>query len=126
VVVAADPILDYGTGVLKSFEAMAMDALVLERSDDALDHAILPRRARRDELLPQPIALNQGHIATAGVDQPVGGYITVLRQPSAIFSNNLDSSDLEEFRSACLRTTACRQLLRWYGSFHPSPCRRFA
>ena len=47
-VVEADPITEYATGVLQGLEAVAMNALVLERSDDPFDHAVLFGRIRGD------------------------------------------------------------------------------
>lgn len=43
VIVELDPIRDYAAGVLDVLEAMAMGALLLERTDNALDHAVLLR-----------------------------------------------------------------------------------
>jgi hypothetical protein len=52
---------------------MAMNALVLEGSDDPLDHAVLFWGVRRDELLLQPIAFNHGRVPAAREDQAVVG-----------------------------------------------------
>ena len=41
VAVEADPVADGACCVLDAVEALAMDALFLERSDHALDHAVL-------------------------------------------------------------------------------------
>ena len=54
VVVEADPVGDGAGRVLNAVEALAMDALLFERPDHALDHAVLLRAVRRDELLTQP------------------------------------------------------------------------
>ena len=54
-----DPVADDAVGVLDALEAVAVNALLLERSDDALDHTVLLRAVRGDELLPQPIAAHQ-------------------------------------------------------------------
>jgi hypothetical protein len=62
-VLEADPVPDRACGVLEAVEALAMDALLLERPDDALDHAVLLRAVRRDELLLQPVASDQRRIA---------------------------------------------------------------
>jgi hypothetical protein len=48
VVIEADPVTDDTTGVLKALESMAVNALVLEGSDDPLDHAVLLRGIRGD------------------------------------------------------------------------------
>ena len=55
-VIKTDPIPDDTTGVLKAFESMTMNALVLEGSDDSLDHAVLLRGVWGDELLLQPVS----------------------------------------------------------------------
>jgi hypothetical protein len=71
VVIETDPVPDDTTGVLQGLESMTMNALILESSDDPLDHAVLLRGVRSDELLLQPIAFDQGGVASAGEDQPV-------------------------------------------------------
>lgn len=63
VVVKTDPIPDHATGVLQSFESVAVHALVFERADHALDHAVLLGAVRGDELLLQAVALDQGRVA---------------------------------------------------------------
>lgn len=73
VVVEVDPVPDRACGVLDSVEALAMDALLLERPDDALDHAVLLRAVRRDELLLQPVASDQRRIAPRCEDQAIIG-----------------------------------------------------
>src|SRR3546814_4976067 len=47
-VVELDPVADHPAGVLLGFKAMTVRALLLERPDDALDHAVLLRAVRRD------------------------------------------------------------------------------
>ena len=59
VVIKADPIGYDTAGVLQGFKPMAVNALVLERSDDALDHAVLLGAIGRDELLLQTVAAHQ-------------------------------------------------------------------
>ena len=49
----------------------AVHAFVFERSDHALDHAVLLRAVRGDELLLQAIAFDQGRVAAAGEHQTV-------------------------------------------------------
>lgn len=46
-------------------------AIHFERSDHALDHAVLLRAVRGDELLLQAIAFDQGRVAAAGEHQTV-------------------------------------------------------
>lgn len=71
VVVPADPIRNHATGVLQGLEPVAVHALVFERADHPLDHAVLLRAVRGDELLLQPIAFDQGRVAAAGEDQAI-------------------------------------------------------
>ena len=71
VVVEADSVADGVRRVLDAVEALAMNALLLQRPDNALDHAVLPRAMRRDELLLQAIAADQGGVAPRDEDQPV-------------------------------------------------------
>ena len=59
--------------MLDAVEALAVDALLLDRPDDALDHAVLLRAVGRDELLLQPVASDKGGIAVRGEDQAVVG-----------------------------------------------------
>ena len=70
-VIEADPIPNHATGVLQGLEPVAMNALILEGSDDPLDHAVLLGAVRRDELLAQAVAFDQGRVASAGEDQAV-------------------------------------------------------
>ncbi len=55
VVMEADPLCDDTRGVLLGFEAATMYTLLFQRLDDALDHAVLLRAVRGDELLSKPI-----------------------------------------------------------------------
>lgn len=71
VLVKADPVADGACCALRAVEAPAMDALFLQRSDSALDHAVLLGAMRRDELLAQSIAADQGCVFPAGKNQPV-------------------------------------------------------
>lgn len=54
--VEVDPVADHAAGVLPAFEAMAERAPLLKRPDDPLDHAVLQRAMRGNELLPQSVA----------------------------------------------------------------------
>ena len=67
-VVELNPISNRATGVLQRLEAMAVHALLLERADHALDHAVLLRAVRRDELLTWAIPPYQGRVVVAGKD----------------------------------------------------------
>lgn len=71
VVVEADPVADDAVGVLDALEAVPVNALLLERPDDALDHAVLLRAMRGDELLFQAIAADQRREVAACEDQPI-------------------------------------------------------
>lgn len=52
--------------MLQGFKPVAVNALFIERSDHALDHAVLLRAVRGDELLAQPVAFDQCRVAAAG------------------------------------------------------------
>lgn len=60
VVVEADPVFNDAGRVLDAFEAVAVNALLLERTDQALDHAVLLRAVRGDELLAKAVAAHEG------------------------------------------------------------------
>ena len=72
-VIEADPIPDHTTGVLQGLEPVTVNALVFEGSDDPFDHAVLFGAVRRDELLAQAVAFDQGRVASAGEHQAVVG-----------------------------------------------------
>lgn len=57
--------------MLDALEAVAMNALPFQRPDHALDHAVLLRAVRGDELLLQPVAFDQCRVAAAGEHQAV-------------------------------------------------------
>lgn len=71
VVVEADPVGDNAVCVLDALEAMSMNALLCERSDNLLDRPVLLGAVRRDELLLQAIAADDGREVATGDDQPV-------------------------------------------------------
>lgn len=73
VVVELDPVGNHSAGVLLAFKSMSMGALHIKRSDQALDHAVLLRAVRRDELLAQAVAFDQAGKAEAGEDETVVG-----------------------------------------------------
>lgn len=50
-IVEADPVADRARRVLDTVEALSMLALFFQGSDDALDHTVLLRAVRGDELL---------------------------------------------------------------------------
>ena len=84
-VVPANPICNHAAGVLQGFEPVAVHALVLERSNHTLDHAVLLWAVRADELLLQIVAPDQGRVVSAGEYQPVvrsqQEWMTLPRQP---------------------------------------------
>lgn len=57
--------------MLKILEAVPVHALLLQRPDEALDHAVLLRAVRGDELLFQPVASDNGREVEAGEDQAI-------------------------------------------------------
>ena len=59
VVVEADPVTDDAGRVLDAVEALAVNALLLQRADHALNHSDLLRAVRRYELLLQTTAADQ-------------------------------------------------------------------
>ena len=65
------PVAYNAAGVLDILEAMPMRALFFERTDDTLNHAVLLRAVRRDELLAQPVASRQRGVAARREDQSV-------------------------------------------------------
>ncbi len=70
-VVEADPFADDTRSVLLVFKAMAMYALLFQRSDYALDHVVLLRAVRRNELLATTVAAHDPRICLRGEDQPI-------------------------------------------------------
>ena len=54
-VVEADPLANHAAGMLQGLEPGPMHALLLQGPDHALDHPVLLRTVRRDELLLQSI-----------------------------------------------------------------------
>lgn len=71
VVVELDPVADCSGRVREAFEALPVDALFLQRSDQALHHTVLLRRMGRDELLTQAIAFDQGRVLPRREDEAV-------------------------------------------------------
>ena len=60
VVIKMDPITDHSAGMLQCLKPLPMDALLSQGPDHPLHHSFLLRAMRRDELLFQPIASDQG------------------------------------------------------------------
>ena len=70
-VVEPDPVTQYTAGVLQGLEPVPVGTLLLDRADDPLDHAVLLRAVRSDELLLQAVASDQAGIAAAGEHQAI-------------------------------------------------------
>lgn len=71
VVVEADPVTNHAGSVLDAVEAMAVNALLFQRADHALYHAVLLRAVRGYELLLQPITPDQCREVPRGKNQAV-------------------------------------------------------
>jgi hypothetical protein len=72
VVVEPNPVANDSAGVLQGLESVAMHALVFERADDPLHHAVLLWAVGGDELLLQTVALDQRSVAAACEDPNLG------------------------------------------------------
>ena len=72
-IVEVDPISNCSCCVLKAFEAMPVDALLLQSPNDAFDHAVLLRTVRRNELLFKTIAADQLSECEAGKNEAIIG-----------------------------------------------------
>ncbi len=70
-VIEADPIPNDTACVLQDLKPLAINALILESSDDPLDHVVMYADIGRDELLVQAVAFEQGRVASADEDQSV-------------------------------------------------------
>lgn len=70
-VVEVDPVANYAACVLQRLESMTVDALLLERPDYELHHAVLLRTVRGDEFLSQAVATHQARVVAAREDQAV-------------------------------------------------------
>lgn len=62
VIVEAASLFDDSRGVLLGLAAMTMHALLFQLPDNAVDHAVLLRAMRRDELLPKSITAHEARI----------------------------------------------------------------
>ena len=98
VVVEADPLCDDTRGVLLGLEAMTVYALLLQGSDDGLDHSVLQRAVRCDELLAEAITAHEARIGRRGEHQPVVGsqQERVVTRPSvpSLAINACSSADI--------------------------------
>ena len=71
VVIKGNPVTDDAHCVLDGLETVAMDALLLQRPDEALDHPVLLGTVWGDELLLQAVAAGDLGEVVAGEDQPI-------------------------------------------------------
>ena len=71
IIVEVDPISDCSCCMLKAFEAMPMNALLLEASDDAFNHSILLRTVRGYEHLFEAITTNKPRVVSARKNQTI-------------------------------------------------------
>ena len=58
-VVELDPVADRAACMCQALEPLAVHALLLQRSDEPLHHAVLLWTVGRDELLAQAVAVDQ-------------------------------------------------------------------
>ena len=72
-IVEVYPISNRSCCVLKAFEAMPMDALLFQRTNDAFDHAVLLRTVRRNELLFKTIASDELSECQTGKNKAIIG-----------------------------------------------------
>ena len=70
-VVETAPLCDDTRGVLLGFNAMTMNALFFQGPNDALDHAVMLRAVRRDELLPETITAHEARVGPRGKNEPI-------------------------------------------------------
>ena len=71
VVVEGNPVTDDAHGMPDGLEAVTMRALLLQGPDEALDHPVLLRAVRRDELLLEPVAADNFREVVAGEDEAI-------------------------------------------------------
>ena len=70
-IVEVYPISNYSCCVLKAFEAMPVDALLFQRTNDAFDRPVLLRTVRRNELLFKTIASDELSECEAGKNKAI-------------------------------------------------------
>lgn len=87
VVVEADPVTDDAHRVLDGLKTVAMHALLLQRPDEAFDHAVLLGTVWGDELLLQTVAAGDLGEVVAGEDQ------TVVRPQQELFLDLAQSAE---------------------------------
>lgn len=82
-VVECDPVANGAARMGEALEALPMHALLLQRPDKALHHAVLLRTVRGDELLTQAVAADHLRVIPAGEDEPVVAAKQELRVDAA-------------------------------------------
>src|SRR5215467_6307295 len=70
-VVLVDPARDHAEGMVSIAESVQPNALALERSEEALDHAVLLRTIGSDVLLLQAVATDDRDKRLCSKDEPV-------------------------------------------------------
>ena len=90
VILELDPIADCAACMRQTFEAMTMDALLLQRSYQALHHPVLLRAVWRDELLLEAVATHQLGVCTGREDQTV---VTAQKKRLIDFAQSSETSD---------------------------------
>ena len=98
VVVEPDPITDGACRMLDVVEALAVDALLLQGSDHALDHAVLLRAIRRDELLLQAVATCQCGIVPRGEDQSIFAKVDTGFAEKCVYSKGWSGNSMRTNR----------------------------
>jgi len=73
IILDMDPISNGSCCVLKAFEAMTMNASLLEGPDDAFNHSVLLRTVGGYELLFQAITTNKPRVIAARKNQSIIG-----------------------------------------------------
>jgi hypothetical protein len=73
VIAESDPHCEGACRALLGLEAMAMDTLLFERPNDRLDHSVLLRTVRGDELLPEAVAEDELCVLARRKDQSIVG-----------------------------------------------------
>ena len=68
IIVEGNPVTQHAAGMLDGFKAVTMHTLFLDRTDKSFDHAVLLWAMRRNELLLQPVALDQSRVAAGRED----------------------------------------------------------
>ena len=72
-IVEVDPVSNRSCCMLKAFEAMPVDALLLQGPNDSLDHPVLLRAVRRNELLFKTIASDELSECQTGKNKAIIG-----------------------------------------------------